>query len=178
LGEGDTQRVSLFLYLGGFMNLRTLTNYVNQDIDDTYTVQQISLWFNKGIAQYNLIPPLTLYPIVILGATGLNENSEYPLDDTFMLGVMLPYVASSIRGTESALNERQLYLQDYLQNATVFKRSIDIPLTFMRNKKNTDLSNYEIGEGIFVSDFTRSPFAGQWENSSQFNEIIKVEDEE
>lgn len=160
------------------MNLRTLTNYVNQDIDDTFTVQQISLWFNKGIAQYNLIPPLTLYPSVILGAPGLNENSEYPLDDTFMLGVMLPYIASSVRGSEAALNERQLHLQDFVQNATMFKRSIDIPLEYMRNKKNEDLSIYEIGEGVFVSDFTRSPFGGEWERGSQFNEIIKVEEEE
>lgn len=159
------------------MNLRTLTNYVNQEVDDTFTVQQISLWFNKGISQYNLIPPLTVYPTIVIGAPGLNENSEYPLDETFMLGVMLPYIAGSIRGSESALNERQLFYQDFIQNATLFKRSIDIPLTYMRNKKNEDLSIYEIGEGVFVGDFTRSPFAGDWENTSQFNEIVKKEEE-
>lgn len=159
------------------MNLRTLSNYVNQEVDDTFTVQQISLWFNKGISQYNLIPPLTVYPTIVIGAPGLNENSEYPLDETFMLGVMLPYIAGSIRGSESALNERQLFYQDFIQNATLFKRSIDIPLTYMRNKKNEDLSIYEIGEGVFVGDFTRSPFAGDWENTSQFNEIVKKEEE-
>lgn len=160
------------------MNLRTLTNYVNQDVDDTFTVQQISLWFNKGIAQYNLIPPLTLYPTIVVGAPGLNENSTYPLDDTFMLGVMLPYITSAIRSSEAALSERQLHLQDFVQNATMYKRSIDIPLTYMRNKKNEDLSEYEVGEGIFVADFTRSPFAGEWQRPSQYNEIIVEEDEE
>jgi hypothetical protein len=160
------------------MNIRTLTNYVNLDVDDSYTVQEISFWFNKGIANYNLIPPLTVYPSVAFGTAGFNENSEYPLDDTFMLGVMLPFVSSSIRGSESSVMEKQLFMQEYMLNANNYKRSIDIPATFMRNTKNDDLSIYEIGEGIFVSDFTRSPFAGRWEKPSQFDEIIKTKDEE
>ena len=167
------------------MNLRTLTNYVNQELDDTLTVQQVSRWFNKGIAQYNLIPPLTLYPSLQFGlAQNLtatppvySEDSEYPLDDTFLLGVLLPFISGSVRGSEAALNERQLHLQDFIQNATLYKRSIDIPLTYMRNKKNEDLSEYEVGEGIFVADFTRSPFAGEWERPSKYNEIV-IEDEE
>jgi hypothetical protein len=160
------------------MNIRTLTNYVNLDVDDTYTVQEISRWFNKGIANYNLIPPLTIYPSVEFGTEGFNENSDYPLDDTFMLGVMLPFISSSIRGAESSIQEKQLFMQEYMMNATSYKRSIDIPANFMRNDKNDDLSVFEIGEGIFVSDFTRSPFAGPWERPSQFNEIIKTKDEE
>lgn len=160
------------------MNIRTLTQSVNLDVDDTYTVQEISLFFNKGIANYNLIPPLTVYPTVPFGVQGFNENSEYPLDDTFMLGVMLPFIASSIRGAESSLMEKQLFMQEYVMNAMSFKRSIDVPAEFMRNTKNDDLSVFEIGEGIFISDFTRSPFAGKWEKSSQFNEITKTKIEE
>ena len=160
------------------MYLRTITNYVNLDVDDSYTVQEIVFWFNKGIANYNLLPPLTTYPIVEFGTQGFNENSEYPLDDTFMLGVMLPFIASSIRSSESSVMEKQLFMQEYMINSVTYKRSIDIPFEFMRNDKNDDLSVFEIGEGIFVSDFTRSPFAGPWERPSQFDEIIKTKKEE
>ena len=160
------------------MNIRTLTNYVNLDVDDTYTVQEITRWFNKGIANYNLIPPLTIYPSVEFGTAGFNEDTDYPLDDTFMLGVMLPFVASSIRGAESSVMEKQMFMQEYMMNATNYKRSIDIPANFMRNDKNDDLSGYEIGEGIFVSDFTRSPYAGPWERPSRFTEVLKPKKEE
>ena len=46
------------------MNVNTIKNYVNQDVDDTFSAEQIVLWFNRGIAQYNLIPPLTTYKSV------------------------------------------------------------------------------------------------------------------
>lgn len=160
------------------MNINTLTNYVNQEVDDSFTVQEVSLWFNRGIANYNLIPPLTVYPSVQFGvvaniANGIyNEQSEYPInDDTFMLGVIAPYIVSSIRSAESSLTEKQLFLQEYISNATTYKLSIDIPLQWMRNKKNENLSQYEIGEGVFLSDFTKSPFAGEWQTPSLFKEI-------
>jgi hypothetical protein len=94
-----------------------------------------------------------------------------------MLGVMLPFIASAIRGSESALQERQLFLSDFIQNAMTYKRSIDVPFSFLLNKKNTDLSNFEIGEGVFLGDFTRSPFAGEWQRPSLFSEIVAEEEE-
>lgn len=166
------------------MNINTLTTYVNQSVDDTFTVQEISRWFNTGVAQYNLLPPLTTYPTVVYGVTEdpetgvFNEQSEYPLDNTFMLGVMLPFVVSSVRASEASLSERQLYLQDFMRNAATFKRSIDVPLAYLRNQKNTDLSAYEIGEGIYLSDFTRAQFAGEWQRPAVFDEIVVNEEEE
>ena len=171
------------------MNINTLTQYVNLAVDDTFTVQEITKWFNQGIANYNLIPPLTLYPFVQFGTDGdltnpdvslrtYSDQSEYPLDETFMLGVMVPFISSSIRSSESALSERQLFLQEYLMNATAFKRSLDIPLEWMRNKKNENLSQYEIGERIYLTDFTKSPFAGEWQTPSIFSEIVIPDEEE
>lgn len=165
------------------MNIQTLAEYVEQEVDDSFATEDVARWFNKGISQYNLIPPLTKYPYISIGQTatvdnGLyDETSEYPLDTTFMLGVMLPYISSSVKSSESALSEKQLFLQEFMMNATTFKRSIDVPLTWLLNQKNTDLSNYEIGEGIFLSDFTRAPFAGQWQGGSVFQEIV-IDDEE
>jgi hypothetical protein len=166
------------------MNINTLSNYVNQEVDDSFTVQQVTLWFNRGIANYNLIPPLTLYPFVQFGVTPnipqgvYSDQSSYPLDDTFMLAVMAPYITSSIRSSESSITERQLFLQEFMMNAASFKNSIGVPLEWMRNKKNTDLDIYEIGEGIFISDFTKAPFAGAWGTNSHYNEIKTSEDEE
>jgi hypothetical protein len=160
------------------MNINTLTNYVNQEVDDTFTVQEISLWFNRGISNYNLIPPLTVYPLVQFGvveniAQGVySDQSQYPLEDTFMLAVMAPYITSSVRSSESSLTERQLFLQEFTLNAASFKSSIGVPLQYMRNQKNTNLDIYEIGEGVFLSDFTQSPFAGEWQQPSLFKEVV------
>lgn len=165
------------------MNIQEFAEYVEQQIDDSFATNDIARWFNTGISQYNLLPPLTTYPYISLGQIATTENglldvtTNYPLADTFMLGVMLPYVSSTIKGSESALNEKQLFLQDFRINASTFKRNIDIPFAFLLNKKNDDLSIYEIGEGIFLSDFTKAPFAGQWQAASRFNEIV-IEKEE
>jgi len=166
------------------MNIELFSEYVEQDIDDNFATDVIARWFNKGISQYNLIPPLTKYPYISIGETATEANglfdvtTDYPLDNTFMLGVMLPFVSSSVKGSESSLSEKQLFLQEFMMNATTYKRSIDIPLTYMLNQKNEDLSNFEIGEGIFLSDFTKAPFAGEWQQPSRFSEIITDEDEE
>ena len=166
------------------MNLQTLAEYVEQEVDDSFSTADITRWFNKGISQYNLLPPLTTYPLVVINQIATEENglydetTPYPLPDTFMLAVMLPFISSSIRGSEAAITERQLHFQDFLANATTFKRSIDVPFNFLLNKKNDDLSNFEIGEGVFLGDFTRSPFAGEWQRPSLFKEIVASEDEE
>ena len=166
------------------MNIEQFAEYLEQDVDDNFATNDIARWFNKGISQYNLIPPLTKYPYISIGAIATVENglfditTDYPLNNTFMLGVMLPYVASSVKGSESSLQEKQLFLQEFLMNATTYKRSIDVPLTYMLNQKNEDLSVYEIGEGVFLGDFTRAPFAGQWQGRSVFQEIVIEEDEE
>lgn len=166
------------------MNLQTLAEYVEQEVDDNFSTADITRWFNKSISQYNLLPPLTTYPLVVIDEIATSENglydetTPYPLPDTFMLAVMLPLISSSIRGSESAIQERQIHFADFLRNAASFKRSIDIPLSFLLNKKNEDLSNFEIGEGVFLGDFTRSPFAGEWQRPSIFSEITISEDEE
>ncbi len=165
------------------MNIQDLAEYVEQEVDDSFSTVDISRFFNKGISQYNLLPPLTTYPYISINQVATEENglydatTSYPLDDTFMLGVMLPFIASAIRGSESALQERQLFLSDFIQNAMTYKRSIDVPFSFLLNKKNTDLSNFEIGEGVFLGDFTRSPFAGEWQRPSLFSEIVAEEEE-
>jgi len=166
------------------MNIETFAEYVEQEVDDSFSTAQISRWFNKGISQYNLIPPLTKYPYISIGETAtvqnglFDETTDYPLNNTFMLGVMLPFVSSSVKGSESSLSEKQLFLQEFMMNATTYKRSIDIPLTYMVNQKNEDLSNFEIGEGIYLSDFTKAPFAGEWQRPSLFTEIVTDKDEE
>ena len=166
------------------MNIETFAEYVEQEVDDSFSTAQISRWFNKGISQYNLIPPLTKYPYISIGETAtvqnglFDETTDYPLNNTFMLGVMLPFVSSSVKGSESSLSEKQLFLQEFMMNATTYKRSIDIPLTYMLNQKNEDLSNFEIGEGIYLSDFTKAPFAGEWQRPSLFTEIVTDKDEE
>lgn len=159
------------------MNINTLANYVNLDVDDTFTVQEITMWFNKGIANYNLIPPLTTYPTITYGGDEPNQNTEYALADTFMLGVMLPYINSAIRGSEASITEKQYFLSEYMQNARTFKLSVDTPSEYLLNSKNTDLSNYELGEGIYLANFENAPFAGEWSEGTDIGEMETIEEE-
>lgn len=166
------------------MNLITFATYVNQDVDDTFTNVEITRWFNKGISNYNLIPPLTTYPFVELAGLSTDVGAvtakvyvdeNYPLSDTFMLGIMLPYVVSAVKGQESSISERQMVLQDFLQNARMFKVSTNLDVDYMLNQQNTDLEQYQLGENVYVSDMRRSPVANNWYEASVYTEI---EDEE
>ena len=166
------------------MNLINLRTYVNQDVDDTFNDVEITRWFNKGIAQYNLIPPLTTYPLFQLtglstdpGAVAANVyiDEDYPLPDTFMLGIMLPYIVSSVKAQEASVTERQLAMQDFMQNARMYKGSTNVDVDYMLNKQNTDLEEFQLGENVYISDMRRSPVAGKWYQASVYTEI---EDEE
>ena len=166
------------------MNIATLTTYVNQDVDDTFTAEQIVLWFNRGIAQYNLIPPLTTYKSV-LGSNRPNDASatDYYLDDdyysfsdSFMLGIMLPYLVSGVKLQEASMSERQVALQEFLQNARMWKASTNIAHADMLNQQNSDIGIYQLGENVYVSDMTRSPVGGIWEKQTTYTEIVTAVD--
>jgi hypothetical protein len=173
------------------MNIYDLTQYVNQDVDDTFDVEDIVRWFNKGIASYNLISPITTYPMSILeeeaegtnwNGTGLypsHSDSDYPLDDTFMLGVILPFIASSVRGQESSVGEKQLFLQEFMMNARLFKNASNVPYEYLKIKTARDLEKYQVGENVYVSDMSVSPWAGDWGHNTttmrEFAESLVVE---
>lgn len=170
------------------MNIYELTNYVNQDVDDTFDVEDIVRWFNKGIASYNLISPVTTYPMAELNddgnawdGTGLypsHSTTDYPLDDTFMLGVMLPFISSSVRGQESSLGEKQLFLQEYMMNASKFKSSSNVDEDYLKIQASKDLAKYQLGENVYVSDMSFAPFKGDWTSETTTLPEFKEEDEE
>lgn len=167
------------------MTLQDLVLYVELDVDDQFDTVEITRWFNKGIAQYNLIPPVTTYPFVEL--TGLSTDTNavaekvyvdeiYPLDDTFMLGVMLPYINSSVRSQDSSLSEKQLFLSEFVNAAQAFKPQSNVPVTYLKDKKNTDLEVYQLGDSVYVSDMTRSPFTNSWTTHSLYAEVAQAVD--
>jgi len=171
------------------MNIYDLTLYVNQDVDDTFEVEDIVRWFNKGIASYNLLSPITIYPMAVLdddgnawNGTGLypsHSTTPYPLDDTFMLGVMLPFIASSVRGQESSIAEKQLFIQEYMMNARLFKNASNVPYDYLKIKTARDLEKYQMGENVYVSDMSISPWAGDWGHNTtsipEFKEAMVAE---
>ncbi len=62
------------------MNIYDFTEYVNLDVDDTFTTDQVARFFNKGIANFNLIPPVTKFPIInmaIVDTDNLNNDYTY-----------------------------------------------------------------------------------------------------
>jgi hypothetical protein len=170
------------------MNIYELTNYVNQDVDDTFDVEDITRWFNKGIASYNLVSPVTTYPMAVLDEDGEDWDGEgqypshsttpYPLDDTFMLGVMLPFISSSVRGQESSLGEKQLFLQEYMMNATKYKSSSNVDADYLKIQASKDLAKYQIGENVYVSDMSFAPFKNDWTTSTTQLPEFAEEDEE
>jgi hypothetical protein len=174
------------------MNIYDLTQYVNQDVDDTFEVEDIVRWFNKAIASYNLLSPITTYPMSFL-----NDEEDvgdvwngtapypaytitpYPLDDTFMLGVALPFISASIRGQESSMGEKQMFLQEFMMNARLFKNASNVPYDYLRIKTARDLEKYQMGENVYVSDMSISPWAGDWGHNTttipEFKEAMVAE---
>lgn len=166
------------------MDIATLTTYVNQDVDDTFTAEQIVLWFNRGIAQYNLIPPLTTYKSVN-GRNRVNadaatdyflDDDYYSFSDSFMLGIMLPYLVSGVKLQEASIQERQIALQEFLQNARMWKASTNIAHADMLNQQNSDIGIFQLGENVYVSDMTRSPVSGIWQKQTTYAEIVTAVD--
>lgn len=173
------------------MNIYELTNYVNQDVDDTFEVEDIVRWFNKGIASYNLISPITTYPMSVLNEdvlqtwtleSGLpypsHSATNYPLDDTFMLGVMLPFISSSVRGQESSLQEKQMFLSEFLENARKYKSASNVDEDYLKIQTSKDLAKYQIGENVYVSDMSFAPFKNDWTSETTTLPEFKEEDEE
>lgn len=156
------------------MDIYQLTNYVNLDVDDVYEVEDIARWFNKGIANYNLIPPLTQYPTISLTEQGYGTTLE-PVDDNFLLGIMLPFINNAIMGQDAALNEKQLYMQEYMMNAREYKKIYPIANNRLVDNVNVDLDNYRIGQNVFVSDMKYSPMQGKWSSRSNY---FTTDDEE
>ena len=171
------------------MNIYDLTQYVNQDVDDTFEVEDIVRWFNKGIASYNLISPITVYPMAVLDDDGnawngtgqypSHSTTDYPLDDTFMLGVILPFISASVRGQESSIGEKQLFMQEYMMNARLFKNASNVPYDYLKIKTARDLEKYQMGENVYVSDMSISPWAGDWSHNTtstpEFKEAMVAE---
>lgn len=186
------------------MNIYDMTIYVNQDADDTFSFREVALWFNKAIANFNLIPPVTRYPFVIVDNPTTDDNDEflingqfnddetldldggddeigaktdYPLSKTFMLGVILPYIVSAIKGAESSLSEKQLALQEFMMNAKQFKSIQNITPAFLADRSyNPELDMYRIGENVYVTDFNESPFAGDWGKATSYKEVLITRD--
>ena len=190
------------------MNLYTFTQYVNQDVDDTFTDEEIARFFNKGIANFNLIPPVTKFPTInmaIVDTDSLNNDytykvtdekntyntttnsfvststydeeigafQDYPLSNSFMLAVMLPYVVSAVRGQESSVQERQVFMQEFMRNAMQFKSSLNIKTGYLVDGEgNRELSQYKLGENVYISDMTQAPMAGPWNRASVYKEYV------
>jgi hypothetical protein len=183
------------------MNIYDFTNYVNQDVDDTFTNEEIARWFNKAIANFNLIPPVTKFPFITMNLAvasgtddvdefegGINDSgyyannnnledeeigafTNYPLSNNFMLGVMLPYVISAVKGAESSIGEKQLVMQEFTMNAIQFKSSMNIkPGYLVDGEFNLELAQYRVGENVYLTDFNQAPFAGDWKKASAYKE--------
>lgn len=168
------------------MNVQNLREYVELDTDDVFSDKEIGLWFNKGIANYNLIEPLTKYPMIEIVETipqNPAENTFYytsdytPLNNTFMLGIILPFIVSAVKGQEFANLEKEDYYEEFIKNSRTYKLTNSIPSEYLLDQKDTNLELYQLGANVFVSDMTRSPMSGTWANPSLYQEII-LEDEE
>jgi hypothetical protein len=196
------------------MNIYDFAIYVNLDVDDTFTNEEIARFFNKGIANFNLIPPVTKFPYINMNITDntgtigtqfedgqtdktyvvtgkenshsggafshntaydqeIGALSEYPLPMSFMLGVMLPFVISAVKGQEASVTEKQITMQEFMANARQFKSSLNIKTGYLVDGAgNEELSQYKLGENVYLTDFTQSPFAGDWKKASAYKEYV------
>ena len=184
------------------MNIYDLTIYVNQDADDTFSFREVALWFNKAIANFNLIPPVTKYPFITVDNPTTDSNdeflidgefndnaefggdddeigakAEYPLKKNFMLGVILPYIVSAIKSAESSVTEKQIMLQEFLSNARQYKSISNIPAIYLEDStQNLDIEEYKLGENVYVSDMRYAPFSDNWSKATIYYEIKDEEE--
>ena len=90
-----------------------------------------------------------------------------------MLGVMLPFVISAVKGQESSVTEKQLAMQEFIANARQFKSSLNIKTGYLVDGvNNQELSQYKLGENVYLSDMTQSPMAGPWNKASVYKEYV------
>lgn len=169
------------------MNIQNLREYVELDTDDVFSDKEIGLWFNKGIANYNLIEPLTNYPMVEIvenipqnpaEGTFYYTNDYTPLNTTFMLGIVLPFIVSAVKGQEFANLEKEDYYEEFFRNSKTYKLTHPIPSEYLLDIKNTNLELYQLGANVFISDMTRSPMSGTWGSPSLYQEIVLEDGEE
>lgn len=158
------------------MNLYDLTRYVNLDVDDSFTNEEVAQWYNRGVSQYNLIPPLTTYNTLNLETIDVNAEIDADLPNTFFLAIMVPFIVSMVKGQESSINERQISLQEFVSNGRMYKSAANIPSTKLLNQQNTDLDVYQLGENVYISDMRLSPFQGDWSEASVYKEIVTDEE--
>jgi hypothetical protein len=96
-----------------------------------------------------------------------------------MLGVMLPFISASVRGQESSLGEKQMFMQEYMMNARLFKNASNVPFDYLKIKSSRDLEKYQMGENVYVSDMSISPWAGDWGHNTtsipEFKETLVAE---
>lgn len=166
------------------MNIYEFRNYVNLDIDDSYSVIEIALWFNKGIANYNLIPPLTNYRTVAINTTDEDDNDfidayedDVELSDDFMLAIMLPFVTASVKSSEASVEEKQIMMQEFIRNAKEYKLNNPISSNRRVDTENEDLENYKLGENVFLARFDNAPFQAQWSAASTYKQMTPEEEE-
>jgi len=167
------------------MNIYEFTNYVNLDIDDSYTVIEVAQWVNKGIANYNLIPPLTKYRTIAINTTDADNNNlidayeeNVELDDDFLLAIMLPFVTASIKSAEASIQEKQIMMQEFMRNAREYKLNRPIPVERRVDIKNQDLENYKLGENVFLSRFDTAPFQAEWSAPSVYNQFVTDDEDD
>lgn len=171
------------------MTLSEIQRYVILDVDDSdFTLDEVSLWFNKAISNYNLMVPISTYPLYSLVEENRPEESpvtddlgykdDYPLSDMFLLGIMLPYINSSIKSQESSIEESLTFRSEFAVNAQRFKNSSAVPLEFMFEQATTDLNAGKLGEGVYITDMRQSPFAGDWALFGDFPEWNYTTEEE
>ena len=103
----------------------------------------------------------------------IGAYSDYPLSNSFMLAVMLPFIVSAVKGQESSLQEKQLAMQEFITNARQFKSSLNIKTGYLVDGEgNRELSQYKLGENVYLTDFTQSPMAGPWSRASVYKEYV------
>jgi hypothetical protein len=93
-----------------------------------------------------------------------------------MLGVMLPYLVSGVKLQEASLTERQVALQEFMQNARMWKASTNIAHADMLNQQNSDIGIFQLGENVYLSDMTRSPVSGIWQKQTVYAEVATAVD--
>jgi hypothetical protein len=83
-----------------------------------------------------------------------------------------------VRGQESSLGEKQMFLGEFMENGKKYKSSSNVDEDYLKIQTSLDLAKYQLGENVYVSDMSFAPFKGDWTTETTTLPEFKEVDEE
>lgn len=134
------------------MTLKNLTDMANVFSDETVATSMTVHFFNTGISEINTTLksklPLIDSNIANYDTTAYTAFGTSALGDSWLIALLVPYIAYSIKMNDGSLNEAQLHLMKYRE-----------ALNKLKKEKKTVIAE-EYRDSGFSNAYLITPYSG------------------